>query len=102
MIPFKGRSSMKQYMPKKPVKRGFKIWMRADAVNGYVSELDVYVGKKKNKVQTGLDRTVVENLITIYTLTIFFHLLIYSYHYYKMGYMDVVLFDQIEKGFLHN
>ena len=24
MIPFKGRSSMKQYMPKKPVKRGFK------------------------------------------------------------------------------
>ena len=47
MIPFKGRSSMKQYMPKKPVKRGFKIWMRADAVNGYVSELDVYIGKKK-------------------------------------------------------
>ena len=31
MIPFKGRSSMKQYMPKKPIKRGFKIWVRADA-----------------------------------------------------------------------
>ena len=25
MIPFKGRSSLKQYMPKKPVKRGFKV-----------------------------------------------------------------------------
>ena len=33
MIPFKGRSSMKQYMPKKPVKRGFKICMRADATS---------------------------------------------------------------------
>ena len=30
-----GRSTMKQYMPMKPVKRGFKVWVRADAVNGY-------------------------------------------------------------------
>ena len=45
MIAFKGRSSMKQYMPKKPVKRGFKVWVRADAVSGYVSEIDVYTGK---------------------------------------------------------
>ena len=34
MIPFKGRSSMKQYLPLKPVKRGFKVWMLADAING--------------------------------------------------------------------
>lgn len=45
MIAFKGRSSMKQYMPKKPVKRGFKVWVRPDAVSGYVSEIDVYTGK---------------------------------------------------------
>ena len=45
MVPYKGRSSLKQYMPKKPVKRGFKVWMRADAVNGYVCEMDVYTGK---------------------------------------------------------
>ena len=38
MIPFKGRSMIKQYLPKKPVKRGIKVWVRADAVNGYVSE----------------------------------------------------------------
>ena len=36
---------MKQYLPKKPVKRGFKVWVRADAVSGYVSEFDVYTGK---------------------------------------------------------
>ena len=45
MIPIKVRSYMKQNMPKKPVKRGFKIWMRADALNGYVTELSVFTGK---------------------------------------------------------
>lgn len=30
MILFKGRSSLKQYNPKKPIKRGYKFWMRAD------------------------------------------------------------------------
>ena len=48
MVAYKGRSSMKQYLPKKPIKRGFKIWMRADAVNGYVSEFSVYTGKVKD------------------------------------------------------
>ena len=49
MIAFKGRSSMKQYVPKKPVKRAFKVWVRADAVSGYVSEVDVYTfpGKRE-------------------------------------------------------
>ena len=31
MIAFKGQSSMKQYVPKKTVRRGFKVWVRADA-----------------------------------------------------------------------
>ena len=41
MIPFKGRSSMKRYLPLKPVKRGFKVWVLADAHSGYVSQLEV-------------------------------------------------------------
>ena len=44
MIPFKGRSSMKQYMPLKPVKRGFKVWAMADALNGYLVDFNVYTG----------------------------------------------------------
>ena len=44
MIIFKGRSSLKQYNPKKPIKRGYKLWMRAD-MDGYVSKFDVYQGK---------------------------------------------------------
>ena len=62
MVPYKGRSSMKQYLPKKPVKRGFKIWMRGDSINGYISELEVYTGKQGNKVEVGLGRRVVETL----------------------------------------
>lgn len=36
---------MNQYLTKKPLKRGFKVWVRADAMSGYVSEFDVYTGK---------------------------------------------------------
>lgn len=42
MIKYKGRLGFKQYMPNKPVKRRIKVWMRADASNGYVSEFSVY------------------------------------------------------------
>ena len=44
MIRFKGRSSIKQYMPQKPIKRGYKVWVRANE-NGYVSQFEVYTGK---------------------------------------------------------
>ena len=62
MIPFKGRSSLKQYMPKKPVRRGIKVWMRADAESGYVSALEVYTGKKGDNVEQGLGSKVVLSL----------------------------------------
>ena len=62
MIPFKGRSSMKQFMPNKPVKRGFKVWVRADATNGYISEFYVYTGKEGNTVEKNLGGKVVMTL----------------------------------------
>ena len=36
MIAYKGRTSLKQYMPLKPIKRGIKAWVRADSVWIYV------------------------------------------------------------------
>lgn len=39
MILFKGRSSIKQYNPMKPIKRGFKLWCRAET-NGKKCEMD--------------------------------------------------------------
>ena len=62
MIPFKGRSSMKQYLPLKPVKRGFKVWVLADAKTGYVSRMSVYTGKSGLKCEEGLGAGVVKKL----------------------------------------
>ena len=63
-ITFIGRSCMKQYVPKKPVRRGFKIWVLADSCNGYFVDTDVYVGKPGDGVTTehGLGGRVVLQL----------------------------------------
>ena len=55
MVLFKGRSSMKQFMPKKPVKRGYKIWVRANPVTAYMSQFDIYTGKPSNSEVFGDD-----------------------------------------------
>ena len=44
MILFKGRSSLKQYYPMKRIKKGYKLWVRAD-MDGYISKFDVYQGR---------------------------------------------------------
>jgi len=44
MILFKGRHSIKQYNPKKPIKRGYKLWMIADT-DGGTNKFDIYQGK---------------------------------------------------------
>ena len=48
MVAFKGRSSIKQYMPMKPVKRGYKIWCLCDSHNGYLWNFEVYTGASKD------------------------------------------------------
>ena len=61
MVKFKGRSSLKQYMPKKPTKRGFKIWVRSDSTNGFISDFEVYTGKGEGgSTETGLGSKVVK------------------------------------------
>ena len=42
MIGFKGRLSFRQYMPAKPTKYRIKVWMAADASNGFVINHEVY------------------------------------------------------------
>ena len=49
MVKFKGRLKFLQYMPLKPVKRGIKIWCRCDSSNGYLCQIDVYVGKDETQ-----------------------------------------------------
>lgn len=62
MIKYKGRTSLKQYMPMKPIKRGIKMWCRADSSNGYLCEFSIYTGKSAQGVEHGLGHSVVSRL----------------------------------------
>ena len=52
---------MKQYMPQKPIKRGYKVWLRSD-MNGYVWEFQIYTGKIANVVEKDLGEKVIKDL----------------------------------------
>ncbi len=53
---------MKQYMPKKPIKQGFKGWVRADSLSWYVCQFQCYTGKQGSTVEVGLGGNVVTAL----------------------------------------
>ncbi|KAL4148520.1 hypothetical protein QTP88_002749 [Uroleucon formosanum] len=61
MIKFKGRSTLKQYMPKKPIKRGYKVWSLADK-KGYLWNFEIYSGKVGDNVEKNLGGRVVKDL----------------------------------------
>ena len=43
-----GRSSMKQYVPLKPTKHDFKMWVQADAVTSFLCDFNIYVGRQES------------------------------------------------------
>lgn len=49
MVPFKGRSSLKQYIKSKPKSWGFKIWVRA-GVSGYVYCFEIFQGASGGRI----------------------------------------------------
>lgn len=61
MIRFKGRSSLRQYMPNKPIKRGYKMWVWASE-SGYIDEFQIYTGKVGERTETNLGSRVVTDL----------------------------------------
>ena len=65
MIKFKRRSSIKQYLPMKPIKRGYKVWCLCDAVTGYLVNYQIYLGKEETSgKEVSLDERVVFDLIS--------------------------------------
>ena len=46
MVKFTGRSTLKQYMPLKPITRGIKVWVLADSHNRYFHQFQVYTGRE--------------------------------------------------------
>ncbi|XP_063219616.1 piggyBac transposable element-derived protein 4-like isoform X1 [Bacillus rossius redtenbacheri] len=65
MIACKGRSSFKQYLPLKPIKRGFKIWGIFCSVTGYMIGYDFYAGKTATR-EGPLGESVVLGLVRGY------------------------------------
>ena len=63
MVKYKGRLGFKQYMPMKPVKRGVKVWVRADATNGFVCAMQIYTGKEGRQPEHGVGHRVVCDLV---------------------------------------
>lgn len=58
MIACKGRTTLKQYMPLKPIKRGIKVWAACCAQTGYLLNFDIYQGKQGDP-EIGLGERVV-------------------------------------------
>ena len=61
MVGFKDRKAMKQYIPMKPSKRGFKVWCRCSP-NGITSDCQVYKGSIKKPRKANLSTAVVLGL----------------------------------------
>ena len=49
-------------MRDKPVKRGIKVWVRADSINGYICDFNVYTGKEGDRSEDNLGAKVVKAL----------------------------------------
>ena len=65
MVKFKGRSTLKQYIPAKPIKRGYKLWCLCDSITGYLFNCKIYVGKENTGEQgTLLGERAVFSLIS--------------------------------------
>ncbi|KAL0147001.1 hypothetical protein M9458_057525 [Cirrhinus mrigala] len=52
IIPFKGKHSSKQYIPKKPKPWGFKVWVRA-GTSGYMYRFELYQGASGGRGDVG-------------------------------------------------
>lgn len=49
MIAFKERTSLKQYIPMKPIKRGYMVRYLADSKTGYIQKFEIYCGKETSE-----------------------------------------------------
>lgn len=62
MVPFKGRTLLKKYIPSKPHKWGVKVWMLESSDNSYIQYIDIYPGKTI-RTEGSLASSVVKNCI---------------------------------------
>lgn len=66
MVAFKGKKILKQYMLKKPILRGIKVWALACSKTGYVVSFQIYRGKQNSITESHLGERVVLQLSESY------------------------------------
>lgn len=93
MVAYKGRSSLKQYCPLKPVKRGFKVWCLNDSRTGYMFDFMVYTGKEDSGRTHGLGAKVVKDLSE--NLKGKGHIIIMDNYFSSVGLFEDLLDDDI-------
>ena len=80
MMKFNGRISFKQYMPLKPIKRGFKFFSLCEATSGYCLKLKIYAGREERFVSgEGFTFNIVMELLDSY---LYKKHIIYTDNYY--------------------
>ena len=98
MIRSKGRISFRQYLPLKPIKGGYKMWVRANE-SGFVSQFQIYTGKATDgSSEQNLGQRVVTDL-TKTSRIVYRQFLQFSYNYHckKIGYISVL--DKLKRNF---
>ena len=66
MVGRKSRTTIIQYMPKKPKKFGVKIWVLCESKSGYRLNLQIYKNNERDNQESGLVYRVVMDLIRVY------------------------------------
>ncbi|XP_018570593.1 piggyBac transposable element-derived protein 3-like [Anoplophora glabripennis] len=87
------RSSIRQYMPNKPIKWGYKVWTRAD-VHGYIDEFQIYTGKVNETAEKELGPRVITDLTRSLVGK---HYFVYFDNYFT----SLVLLRQLQKENIH-
>lgn len=64
MIKIKGRSSLKQYVPMKPIKLGFEVWTLADIQPGYVCRFHACRNKESSR-KSSIGEHVVKTMVSV-------------------------------------
>ena len=81
MIQSKGRCSLKQYVPLKPTKRGYKIWILIESAAELVYNFEIYT-EKNTKRHIVIERVCMDDTNTWSESKITRHLFFDSYFDY--------------------
>ena len=96
MIPFKGQIGFRQFIASKRVRFGIKVWVMAESLTGYVSQLQVSTGRerKADHGKQGLASRIVNDLVAPYENT--------GYHLYVDNfYTNPALFEPLYERLIY-